>query len=119
MKGKILESSCGNIHDVVPVGTIVNIVDGMAADSADVFNLHLGMCWLCEYKGKCFYWLAKDVELIYDKEIDWEQRRYEIAKETLQTKIKTSPIALTYKEYAERSVGYADALIAELKKGEN
>lgn len=53
--------------------------------------------------------------------IDWEQRRYEIAKDvstyvfglTLSQTIENRP---TYKEVAESSVKMADALIEELKK---
>lgn len=62
--------------------------------------------------------------------IDWEQRRYEIAKEmmpqvfheltrALQAGVKLECVAdMTPMEVtAERAVWYADALIAELKKG--
>lgn len=52
----------------------------------------------------------------YVEPINWEQRRYEIAKDTLQTEIKTSSAARTYGEYAVSSVNYADALIAALKE---
>lgn len=43
---------------------------------------------------------------------DWEQRRYEIAKEILPHLLAHSNIALEVK----RAVTYADALIAELQK---
>lgn len=46
------------------------------------------------------------------QQIDWEQRRYEIAKEILpQAYNQSNPIAA-----ADEAVAYADALIAELKK---
>lgn len=46
-------------------------------------------------------------------EIDWEQRRYEIAKEVfLNLKNSLNP----YKEDAKNAVEIADMLIAELKK---
>lgn len=58
------------------------------------------------------------------KEIDWEQRRYEIAKDVLNTilQLPSPTIAahhanMTVMAYNVRlSVKYADALIEELKK---
>lgn len=48
------------------------------------------------------------------KEIDWEQRRYEIAKDVLSTLVSDSNIADC--EIPSDAVYYADALIEELKK---
>lgn len=50
----------------------------------------------------------------YTKNIDWEQRRYEIAKDVLSTLI-SDPI-LADCEIPSEAVRYADALIKELKK---
>ena len=55
-------------------------------------------------------------------EIDWEQRRYEIAKEMLPAiYVYDTPHAgedyLTLQEAAHEAVRYADALINELKEG--
>ena len=47
------------------------------------------------------------------KAIDWEQRRYEIAKHILPQMSVIRPITAA----AEHAVHYADALIKELKKG--
>ena len=47
------------------------------------------------------------------KAIDWEQRRYEIAKHILPQMSTIRPITAA----AEHAVHYADALIKELKKG--
>ena len=47
-------------------------------------------------------------------EIDWEQRRYEIAKEIFFHKMKTS--LNNIKDDAENAVELADLLISELKK---
>ncbi len=62
------------------------------------------------------------------KEIDWEQRRYEIAKEALARLIesKTTEVSVvvhsngernvvTYRNQPEAAVWYADALICALK----
>ena len=57
-----------------------------------------------------------------DKIIDWEQRRYEIAKEMLPViyyddKPQEGEDYLTLNEAAHEAVRYAEALIEELKKG--
>ena len=56
------------------------------------------------------------------KTIDWEQRRYEIAKEMLPViyyddKPQECEDYLTLNEAAHEAVRYAEALITELKKG--
>ena len=56
-------------------------------------------------------------------EIDWEQRRYEIAKEMLPViyvddNPKEGEDYLTLQQAANEAVRYADALIKELKKGD-
>lgn len=57
----------------------------------------------------------------YNKQIDWEQRRYEIAKDAL-VGVLAAPIVpgmdpnLPSQKAAQWSVEYADALIEELKK---
>jgi hypothetical protein len=56
----------------------------------------------------------------YEKPIDWEQRRYELAKELMKG-FAANPhnkcVDATTETLAQWSVGGADALIAELKKG--
>ena len=57
-------------------------------------------------------------------EIDWEQRRYEIAKDMLHAiyvddKPEDGEDYLTLQEAAHEAVRYADALINELKKRQN
>ena len=57
-----------------------------------------------------------------NKTIDWEQRRYEIAKEMLPViyyddKPQEGEDYLTLNEAAHEAVRYAEALITELKKG--
>ena len=56
------------------------------------------------------------------KAIDWEQRRYEIAKEMLPViyyddKPQEGEDYLTLNQAANEAVRYAEALITELKKG--
>ena len=57
-----------------------------------------------------------------NKVIDWEQRRYEIAKRMLPViyyddKPQEGEDYLTLKQAANEAVRYAEALITELKKG--
>ena len=51
------------------------------------------------------------------KEIDWEQRRYEIAKQMYIERMRYS--LCTMEEDAKKSVRYADTLIEELKRQGN
>ena len=52
-----------------------------------------------------------------NKTIDWEQRRYEIAKKVFPAIFFADKPKLTLQEAAHEAVRYADALIDELKKG--
>lgn len=58
--------------------------------------------------------------LEFEKDIDWEQRRYEISKSMMAAFLSNScsNVYLDYpNEQAKYAVTFADALIAELKKG--
>lgn len=67
-----------------------------------------------------------EVEILQEptSDIDWEQRRYEIAKEMLtvifqETKEYSSSGGISdYHDIPKLAVDYADILIAELKKGD-
>lgn len=67
-------------------------------------------------KGLNLAWDFEDVEEVLSTDIDWEKRRYEIAKDIL---VATYDYPMDGKPYARIAVGIADALIAELKKGGN
>lgn len=57
-----------------------------------------------------------------EKVIDWEQRKYEIAKDILGVIFKVSDENDDFTErecIAETAIRYADALINELKKGQD
>lgn len=76
------------------------------------------------------YWWCKDKQESYHKSeldfmgenIDWEQRRYELAKDAMNG-ILSAPVVdgvnpnPSYKDIATFSVRLADALIKELKGG--
>ncbi len=50
----------------------------------------------------------------YDKQIDWESRRYEIARDAMATLISSPNLSDT--EIPKVAVEFADRLIEELKK---
>lgn len=72
-------------------------------------------------EGNKYHW--KELEFIEEKvenPIDWEQRRYEIAKDLMKGFAENSHnkcVDASTKMLANWSVVGADALIAELKKG--
>ena len=57
-----------------------------------------------------------EVEILQEptSDIDWEQRRYEIARECVAVLMRNE---ITLEDAAKISVEQADALITELKKG--
>lgn len=66
--------------------------------------------------------LYRSWQLEFENEINWEQRRYEIAKSALQGQLSnqygdTIVGRCEFQHAAETSVKFADALIAELQKG--
>lgn len=73
-------------------------------------------------KGLNLWWDFEDVEEVPRTDIDWEQRRYEIAKTVVHGQL-TGPIIdgvdpnPSITDLAKLAVKIADALIAELKKG--
>ena len=82
-------------------------------------------------EGLNLSWDFEDVEEVQSTNIDWEQRRYEIAKEVLPDQIlfwekcneldaddnNDEPWGNSYETAAKFSVIVADTLIAELRKG--
>ena len=68
-------------------------------------------------RGLNLWWDFEDVEDAPNKDIDWEQRRYEISKSVLPCFRDGSNVWLSAEEAAKCAVYYADALIAELKEG--
>lgn len=63
----------------------------------------------------------QNIEIIQlESNINWEQRRYEIAKSMMAAFLSNSCSNVymnTYENQAQEAVKYADALIEELKKG--
>ena len=67
-------------------------------------------------KGLNIYWDFEDVEEVLSTDIDWKQMKIKAAISALQGFAASPQIAST-ETLARWSIGAADALIAELKKG--
>ena len=77
----------------------------------------------CAFSGKgdvVDHYNESEIELIDTQEtpIDWEQRRYEIAKEVLASSFSTPMEGTSILSYVRSCVQVADILIKELKGGE-
>lgn len=59
---------------------------------------------------------VEDIESLGTPDIDWEQRRYEIAKAAMQGILSNERRIGSLEDTASCSVMYTDALIEELKK---
>ena len=69
-------------------------------------------------KGLNFYWDFEDVEEVLSTDIDWRKVRIKAAISVLQGLYSNAQTCnIDDDELAEWSIGVADALIAELKKG--
>lgn len=68
-------------------------------------------------KGLNIYWDFEDVEEVLSTDIDWEQVRIKASISALQG-FAASPQIVSIDTLARWSVDAADALIAELKKGD-
>ena len=70
--------------------------------------------WEDDEPTEAYITLAEQQE---KKEIDWEQRRYEIAKDLLVKKyLEVSQFSLKREDDIRLVIGYADKIIKELKK---
>ena len=73
------------------------------------------------------YWWCKDKQESYHKSelnfmgsaIDWEQRRYEIAKDVMAASFNQPMDGVSIASYVHNCVQWADTLIEELKKKAN
>lgn len=76
-------------------------------------------------REECYY-VNSELEFIKEapqKDIDWKQRRYEIAKAVMQGRLSNQygDVLVGERDFAglaASAVEFADALIAELKKGD-
>lgn len=81
---------------------VVADFNGFILDSKNSYDKNLDLYW--SYMGRA------------DKNTDWEQRRYEIAKEMLPMIYRIECGDFSIEKMAMFAVKYADTLINELKK---
>lgn len=122
MKAKVNKTWSFN-NTKIEEGIEVRIIKGMEADASDVLNIPCGMCYLCELDNYMTYIPATHITITDWSNIDWEQRRYELAKEYskvfigLQHEAGRVDCGCYVPDVVKWSVEFADALIEELKKG--
>lgn len=86
-------------------------------------SIEYGTCTWIDSKGDFNQGPSPGIEILEaGKPIDWEQRRYEIARSMMAAFMSNSCSNVygeTVEQQAKDAVKYADALIEELKRQEN
>lgn len=119
-------------YDKMNSGDIVTVYPDITADGGDIYNIPIGVCYLCEKDGVRVYIPASQIDFInetenqsqaikYEKTIDWEQRRYELAKEAMGGILsnpkwdKASDLGFYKSNVVGNAISYADYMIEQLK----
>lgn len=110
MKAKVIET--GEIIDVVSItdrqyGFLISYWDGKKRKEYSRFELDFSID--TQMKG-----VQMNEETV--KPIDWEQRRYEIAKDILASSFATPMEGVSIASYVHDCAQWADLLIEELKR---
>lgn len=113
MKAKLLRPYTIDMTRTVCAGAEVEIVNGYCTSNGYVY-----CCIMSDGTQREIN--SNDLQIIdYTPYIDWEQRRYEIAKDVL-TAFMSNPcpevVSGSEQMQAKDAVSYADALIEKLKK---
>lgn len=99
-------------------GTKFDIIDNMQADSADVYNIPCGMCYLCRLEsGESKYIPATYVCTLEPENlgVNWGQRRFELAKAAMVAMIDPKMVTQKYGLLAMNACNLADEMIKHLK----
>ena len=133
MKAKIL---CDYIfpyyasREKLKKGDVVDVNMEIRADSGEVLNAPNGLCYLCKHNGWYGYIPVVFLDIDFsEKDIDWEQRRYELTKDAMQGLIsglyylqrETTTDGWTNREFcssieiAKCAIDIADETIRQLK----
>lgn len=112
MKAKVIET--GEIVDVVSItdrqyGCLISYWDGKKGKEYSRFELDFSID--TQMRG-----VQMNEEIV--KTIDWEQRKYEIAKDLMAASFAELMSAVSLPTYAHICVQWADELIEELKKAD-
>lgn len=96
MKAKVLKDMFIISDDNSPIryeihkDDIVDVNINIKADAKDVINTPEGMCYLCKHKGKYRYIPIQYLDIDFSKkDIDWEQRMYEITMHAMPSCIES------------------------------
>lgn len=111
MKGKLIRPYSIDMEKTLCAGAEVEIITGVW--TAD------GYKYFCELSGKEHVYIEHDYIDItdYTPHIDWEERRYQIAKEVLPAVIQASfKYGMTDEEMVQTTLKCTDCLIEQLKK---
>jgi len=95
-------------------GDEVEIVDGMQADGDGIYNWPCGICYLCrDNEGVATYIPATYLKIVsYEKSIDWEERRYQLAKQILAKQLDRS---IPDWQVCKEALDLAEEMIKQLK----
>lgn len=120
MKAKVIDKSYYTPD--FEVGEVVEIINGMEADTADIWNAPIGKAWLCKKQDGTFrYNIPQNLQIIEAEEEKWQALRNQAAIAAMQGALANCYLHSVsnhtpYSSIAKESVLYADALIEELKK---
>ena len=80
-------------------------------------SLNLEYVWLCNKDGSIVRYKSEEVELISEKKIDWEERRFELVKSAMQGWVASEDDRqYSIQEVIDIIFHLADAVIAKLKE---
>ena len=114
-------------------GEIVDVISFTAPCGANRSDINDFVSYVDSKGNECvnvplnYYWDFENIEEVKSTDIDWNQRRYEIAKSAMRGILNNESIEISLndesyeyhclaKDIAKASVIYADAIIDELKK---
>lgn len=99
------------------VGEVVEIIKGMEADTADIWNAPIGKAWLCKKQDGTFrYNIPLNLQIIEAEEENWQALRNQAAIAALQGFLSRQTYKADLITLAKDSVRLANNLIEELKK---
>ena len=103
-------------HYELKIGDDVEVNMNIKADSMEVRNSAEGMCYLCHHHGKYQYLPITYLDIDFSaKDIDWEERRYEIAKSALSG-LCAHVGMLNIEKDVDIAIRYANEMIKQLKE---
>ena len=77
-------------HAEIEKDDVVDVNMNIKADAKDVLNAPYGMCYLCKHNGKYRYIPIQYLDIDFSKkDIDWEQRMYEITMHAMPSCIES------------------------------